>query len=59
MTFGEKLTQLRKQSKMTQSDLGEKLGVTAQAISKFFFPFRCNKIRKKIQGTLAIDNYEV
>ncbi len=35
MTLGEKLIQLRKEHNMTQADLGEKLNMTAQAISKW------------------------
>ncbi len=35
MTFGEKLKSLRKQAKMTQSDLAKKLNLTRQAIAKW------------------------
>lgn len=35
MTYGEKITQLRKNFNMTQADLGEKLNVSPQAISKW------------------------
>ena len=34
-TFGLKLAQLRKNADMTQSDLGERLNVTRQAVSKY------------------------
>ena len=34
-TFGLKLAQLRKNTDMTQSDLGERLNVTRQAVSKY------------------------
>lgn len=35
MTFGERIQQLRKQRKMSQEELGEKLEVTRQTISKW------------------------
>lgn len=35
MTFGEKLSSLRKQSNLTQKDLAEKLNVSRQAITKW------------------------
>ena len=35
MTFGDKLIQLRKNANITQAELGVKLGVTPQAISKY------------------------
>lgn len=35
MTFGEKLTSLRKQSNMTQQDIAEKLMVSRQAVAKW------------------------
>ena len=35
MTFGEKLTSLRKQSNMTQQDLADKLMVSRQAVAKW------------------------
>lgn len=35
MTFGEKISALRKQHGMTQADLGEQLNVTYQAVSKW------------------------
>ena len=34
-TFGLKLAQLRKNADMTQSDLGDRLNVTRQAVSKY------------------------
>ena len=35
MTFGNKLSSLRKQSNLTQADLAEKIGVSRQAITKW------------------------
>lgn len=35
MSYGEKLTQIRKKSGMTQAELGNKLNVTYQAVSKW------------------------
>ena len=35
MTFGEKLSSLRKQSNLTQSDLADKLNVSRQAVTKW------------------------
>ena len=35
MTFGEKLSSLRKQANLTQNDLAEKLNVSRQAITKW------------------------
>ena len=35
MTLGKTLAELRKNAKMTQSELGEKLNISAQAISKW------------------------
>ncbi len=35
MTFGEKLSVLRKEAKLTQKELAEKLGVSRQAITKW------------------------
>ena len=35
MSLGKTLAELRKKSKMTQSELGDKLNISAQAISKW------------------------
>lgn len=35
MTFGEKLSSLRKQANLTQSDLADKLNVSRQAVTKW------------------------
>lgn len=35
MSYGQKITELRKKSQMTQVELGEKLNVTSQAVSKW------------------------
>ena len=35
MTFGEKLLQLRRDGKLSQEDLAEKLGVSRQAVSRW------------------------
>lgn len=34
-TFGQRLSRLRKQSELTQSDIADRLGVTPQAVSKW------------------------
>ena len=34
-TFGQRFTRLRKQRGLTQKDLGEKLGISGQAVSKW------------------------
>ena len=34
-TYGEKITKLRKANNLTQAELGEKLNVSAQAVSKW------------------------
>ena len=34
-TFGQRFTRLRKQRGLTQEELGEKLGVSGQAVSKW------------------------
>lgn len=35
MTYGQKITQLRKNANMTQAQLGDALNVSAQAVSKW------------------------
>ena len=35
MTFGEKLLQLRRDGKLSQEDLAEKLGISRQAVSRW------------------------
>ena len=35
MNYGQKIAELRKSNKLTQAELGTKLNVTAQAISKW------------------------
>ena len=34
-TFGQRITNLRKEKELTQNDIAEKIGVTAQAVSKW------------------------
>ena len=34
-TFGERLTKLRKEKGLTQNDIADKVGVSAQAVSKW------------------------
>ena len=34
-TFGQRLTKLRKEKELTQNDIADKVGVTAQAVSKW------------------------
>ena len=34
MNYGQKIAELRKKAQMTQAELGEKLNVTSQAVSK-------------------------
>ena len=35
MNYGQKISDLRKENKLTQAELGNKLNVTAQAVSKW------------------------
>lgn len=57
MTTGERIQQARKQAKLTQKELGEKLGVSASMIAQYENDLRMPKIEtlQKIAAALNVD----